>query len=135
MALISLEDARDALASGSRDAALRAMKEAHQTLERVGHTAGVPLAQAARHLGISVPTVRSWAAHGVLRSVPGASPAQIEPESLRIVGHALAELRERGRDREWLGALLDHLEDRAARQRAAVKEGLDQLAHGELEAA
>lgn len=79
--------------------------------------------------------MRSWSARGALRAVPGTSPAQIEPESLRVVGRALAELRARGRDREWLRALLEELEDRAARRSAAVSEGLDQLARGELEAA
>jgi len=33
MALISLDDARDALVSGHRDAAIQAMQEAHRTLE------------------------------------------------------------------------------------------------------
>jgi len=135
MALISLDDARDALQSGSNGAALKAMAEAHETLERIGHAAGVPVAQAARRLGVSVPTVRAWVARGALRAVEGSSPVEIQPESLRSVGRALQELRERGVDREWLQALVDYLDDRQARRSPALKEGLAQLARGELEPA
>jgi DNA invertase Pin-like site-specific DNA recombinase len=135
MALISLDDARDALQSGRRDAAIQAMQEAHRTLEGIGHAAGVPVAQAARRLGVSVPTVRSWIARGALAAIKGSSPVEIEPESLRSVGRALDELRERGQDREWLQALVDYLDDRKARQRPALREGLEQLARGELEPA
>jgi predicted transcriptional regulator len=38
-------------------------------------------------------------------------------------------------DREWLQALVDYLDDREARQRPALREGLAQLARGELEPA
>jgi Homeodomain-like domain len=130
MALISLDDARDALMSGSRDAAMRAMEEAHQTLEAIGHAAGVPVAQAARRLGVSVPTVRSWIARGALRAIKDSSPVEIEPDSLRSVSRALGDLRERGQDREWLTALVDYLHDREARHSPALKDGLEQLAHG-----
>ena len=99
------------------------------------HAAGVPVAQAARRLGVSVPTVRSWIARGALAAIEGSSPVEIEPESLRSVGRALDELRERGQDREWLAALVDYLDDRQARQSPALREGLAQLARGELEPA
>ncbi len=135
MALISLEDAQDALKSGHRDAAIQAIQEAHQTLEGVGHAPGVPVAHAARRLGISEPTVRSWIARGALRAITGSSPVQVEPESLRHVGHALDELRERGRDHDWLEALLDYLHDLQTRRSPALKEGLQQLERGELEPA
>ena len=133
MALISLDDARDALVSGSQDAAIRAMEEAHQTLEGIGHAAGVPVAHAARRLGVSVP--RLWIARGALSAIKGSSPVEIEPESLRSVSRALDELRERGQDREWLAALVDYLDDREARRSPALKAGLEQLARGELEPA
>ena len=135
MALISLHDARDALQSGRRDAAIQAMQEAHRTLEGIGHAAGVPVAHAARRLGVSVPTVRSWIARGALAAIDGSSPVEIEPQSLRSVGRALDELRERGQDRDWLQALVDYLDDRKARQSPALREGLAQLARGELEPA
>jgi transposase-like protein len=135
MALIALEDAHDALKNGRRDAAIQAMQEAHHTLEGVGHTPGVPVAHAARRLGISEPTVRSWIARGALRAITGSSPVQVEPESLRRVGYALDELRERGQDHDWLEALLDYLHDLQTRRSPALKEGLQQLGRGELEPA
>ena len=135
MALISLDDARDALASGSRDAAIRAMEEAHQTLEGIGHAAGVPIAHAARRLEVSVPTVRLWITRGALRAIKDSSPVEIEPESLRSVSRALHELRERGQDRDWLAALVDYLHDREIRRGPGLKEGLEHLARGELEPA
>ena len=135
MALIALDDAHDALQSGRREAAIQAMQEAHRTLEGVGHAAGVPVAHAARRLGVSEPTVRSWIARGALRAINGSSPVEIEPASLRSISHALDELRERGQDREWLAALVDYLDDREARRSPALKKGLEQLARGELEPA
>jgi transposase len=95
----------------------------------------VPVAQAARRLGVSVPTVRSWIARGALRAIKGSSPVQVEPESLRSVSRALDELRERGQDRDWLQPLVDYLDDREARRSPALQEGLEQLARGELEPA
>lgn len=135
MALIALEDAHDALKSGHSDAAIQAMQEAHHTLEGVGHAPGVPVAHAARRLGISEPTVRSWITRGALRAITGSSPVQIEPESLRRVGHALDELRERGQDHDWLEAILDYLHDLQTRRSPALKEGLQQLEREELEPA
>jgi predicted metal-dependent hydrolase len=135
MALIALEDAHDALKNGRSDVAIQAMQEAHHTLEGVGHAPGVPVAHAARRLGISEPTVRSWITRGALRAITGSSPVQIEPESLRRVGHALDELRERGQDHDWLEALLDYLHDLQTRRGPALKEGLQQLERGELEPA
>jgi DNA-binding transcriptional MerR regulator len=111
------------------------MQEAHETLEGVCHAAGVPVAQAARRLGVSVPTVRAWITRGALQAIEGSSPVEIEPESLRSVSRALQELRERGVDREWLQALVDYLDDREARRSPALKEGPEQLARGELEPA
>lgn len=135
MALIALEDAHDALKNGRRDAAIQAMQEAHHTLESVGHAPGVPVAHAARRLGVSEPTVRSWITRGALHTITGSSPVQVEPESLRRVGRALDELREHGQDRDWLEALLDYLHDLQTRRSPALEEGLQQLERGELEPA
>lgn len=57
------------------------------------------------------------------------------PESLRRVGRALDELRERGQDRDWLEALLDYLHDLQTRRSPTLEEGLQQLGRGELELA
>jgi transposase-like protein len=96
---------------------------------------GLPVSEAARYLGVSEPTVRAWLARGALTAVPEAKPVLVDIPSLRRVGHALAELRERGRDRDWTRALVDLLHDHAERRRPELLEGLDELRRGELEPA
>lgn len=63
------------------------------------------------------------------------TPVQVEPESLRRVGRALAELGERGRDRDWLIAFVDHLDDRTVRSSPALCEGPRSTEGGEYEPA
>jgi hypothetical protein len=53
----------------------------------------------------------------------------------RATGRALGELRARGQDRNWLGALADDLHDMSDRRSESVRRGLDELAYGELEPA
>lgn len=134
-ALYTLVDAREAIESGRADAALDALEEAQEVLVSVRHTPGVSVATAGQRLGVSEPTIRSWVKRGALETVPDTRPMQIEPESLHRVNRALAELRERGRDRDWLQALVDHLHDREARGSDALREGLAQLKRGRLEPA
>jgi hypothetical protein len=134
-ALMALTDARQALADDRRDIASSALLEAQRALESVERSPGVPIARAAERLGVSGPTIRSWMQRGALRAVPGVTPVQVEPASLRRVGRALEELRERGQDRDWLSALAYHLDDREARRSHALREGLDQLKRGEYEPA
>ena len=104
-------------------------------LSSVEHAPGVSVAAASERLGVSEPTIRSWVKHGALRAVPEASPVQIDPESLHRVSRALAELRERGQDRDWLAAVVDYLHDREARQSGELREGISELKRGQLEPA
>jgi Helix-turn-helix domain len=62
-------------------------------LKRVAPNAarGVPVAEAAKYLGVSEPTVRLWVRRGALAALPGSKPALIEHESLRRVGRAVRE--------------------------------------------
>jgi hypothetical protein len=65
---------------------------------------------------------------------------QLEEEGRRrgrhdAVSRALAELRERGQDRDWLQAVIDSLHDRQARNSNAVQKGIAQLERGQLEPA
>lgn len=134
-ALYTLDDAREAIENGHPDAALDALDEAQEVLISVKHTPGVSVAAASEQLGVSEPTIRSWVKRGALSAVPKASPMQIEPESLHRVSRALAELRERGQDRDWLQAVIDYLHDREARKSGTVQKGIAQLKHGHLEPA
>jgi len=134
-ALYTLVDAREAIENGHADAALDALEEAQEVLISVRHTPGVSVAAASQRLGVSEPTIRSWVKRGALKTVPDTRPMQIEPESLHRVTRALAELRERGQDRDWLQALVDHLDDREARGSSVLRKGLAQLKCGQLEPA
>jgi len=128
---------RDRLQTGARaiEHALERLAEVQARLQQHVGAQGLPVSAAARYLRVSEPTVRAWLARGPLSSVPDAKPALVEIASLRRVGHALAELRERGRNRDWTRALVDLLHDHAERRRPELVEGLDELRRGELEPA
>jgi hypothetical protein len=158
-AVVALEDARDEL----RTTALTALSEdttttaalserlriGTQAVERaLQHIAdvqnrlaqrltapGLPVSEAAHYLNVSEPTVRGWLTRGPLTPVAGIKPVLVEIASLRRVGHALAELRDHGRDRDWTRALVDLLHDHAEQRRPELLEGLDELRRGELEPA
>lgn len=134
-ALYTLVDAREAIENGHSDAALEALEEAQEALVSVKHTPGVSVTAASERLGVSEPTIRSWVKRGALEAVSEVRPMQIDPQSLHRVSRALAELRGRGRDRDWLGAVVDELHDHEARESDALREGLAQLGRGRLEPA
>ena len=83
---------------------------------------------------MSQPTVREWLKRGVLKRVPGSS-CRFDRSRLREVHRLLAELRERGQDRDWLRSFVDYVHDMAELRRPAVRRGLEQLERGELEPA
>jgi hypothetical protein len=92
------------------------------------------VSEAARYLDVSESTVRAWLTRALSRPRQRPEPV-VDITSLRRVGHAPAELRERGRDRDWTRALVDLLHDRAERRRPKLLEGLDEQRCGELEPA
>jgi Helix-turn-helix domain len=96
---------------------------------------GVPVAEAAKYLGVSEPTVRLWVRRGALVALPGSKPALIEHESLRGVGRTVRELRASGEDREWLEGVVRYIEDMADRSSPSVRQGLKELAEGKLQPA
>lgn len=93
---------------------------------------GVKVADAARILGLTPPTVRSWLESGVLDDVPGARPVRVDVRSLAEVKHAVDLLRELGHDRHLLIAVMRSLRDRAALEGEGVCEGFEDLAAGRL---
>jgi len=96
---------------------------------------GVPVAEAAKYLGVSEPTVRLWVRRGALAALQGSKPMLIEHESLRGVGRVIRELRARGEDREWLEGVVRYVEDMADRSSPSVRRGLKDLAEGKLQPA
>ena len=128
---------RERLQTGAQaiEHAMERLAHAQARLQQRLGAQGLPVSDAARYLHVSEPTVRAWLARGPLSAVPDAKPVLVEIASLRRVGHALAELRERGRDRDWTRALVDLLHDHAERRRPELLQGLDELRRGELEPA
>jgi excisionase family DNA binding protein len=148
-AVVELQDAQDELrglapghtrpAGPQPDAlssALRLLEDAVARLDRpASESSGLPVSQAADYLGVSEPTVRAWLKRGVLHRVPHAKPVLVERSSLRSAHRAVEELRRRGRDRDWLHALVDLLHDRAERRRPELLRGMEELKRGQLEPA
>jgi hypothetical protein len=134
MALVAIQDARRAVGAGAKSDALAALEYATARLDSVPHTRGLPVAQAARLLEVSQPTVRAWLARNLLVAVEGCRPEEVEIDSLRRVRDALAELRARGHDRDWVEQLATYIQSAQARP-DSLEEGLTQLRRGELEPA
>lgn len=137
-AVLELEDARDALEASGEDvsAAVKRIDDVVARLDGVASVpAGLPVADAATYLQVSEPTVREWLKRGVLSRVRDAKPVLIERESLRSVHRLLAELRERGKDRDWLSTFVDYVHDRAVIRSRTVQRGLAEMEAGDLEPA
>lgn len=157
-AVVELEDARDELRTGalaalsddgtmtsaglrarmeigsrSIEAALKRLADVRARLEQ--DTPGLPVSEVARYLELSEPTVRAWLTRRVLTPVAETKPVLVDIASLRRVGRALAELRERGVDRDWTRALVDYLHDRETRSNPALDAGLQELRRGDVEEA
>ncbi len=97
--------------------------ERRQTLDAVrtrlaARDRGVKVADAAKVLGLTAPTVRSWLEAGVLDEVAGAPPVRVEVRSLAEVKHAVDLLRQHGHDRNLLVAVMRLLRDRTALESA-----------------
>lgn len=134
-ALFSVIDAGDAIDRGQAQGAVAALDRAKQELSSIDHSLGMSISDASEILEVSEPTVRSWVQRGALQAVPQSKPLQVDSQSLHKASRALADLRERGQDREWLDSLMDYMTDRGDRRSEAVKQGLNQMKRGELKPA
>lgn len=75
---------------------------------------GAKVADVARLLNISPPTIRAWIDAGVLEEIPDKTPRRVTFESLAAVKRALDEIRAHGDDRPLLMHVMRILRDRAA---------------------
>lgn len=100
---------------------------------RLAEVPGVSVATAARALGLSGQSVRSWVEAGVLDAVPGSQPLQVSTKRVAEVASLVHRLREAGQDRELLRAVVDRLEDERVLVQPRVRRSLDQLQRGEIE--
>lgn len=132
-ALMVVNDAREAVKHARQRDVIEALDELEQSLSRLNPAPGVSVARAAQWLGVSEPTVRNWITRGILEQIEGQSPIQVGPDGLQHVNRAIAELRSRGQDRDWLKSLADYMQDEAARRSPTMREGLEQFRSGKLE--
>lgn len=81
-------------------------------------------------LGVSNPTVREWIEKGVLEDF-GGRPQRVGLESVLRAAPMVDELRELGRDRDLVGAVLNRLESEALKRDRRFKRSLGQTRRGE----
>lgn len=134
---MALPDVVDDLIALQRLADDEADPERRRTLVEVrAHLAardrGVKVADAARVLRLTPPTVRSWLECGVLDDVSGARPIRVDVRSLAEVKHAVDLLREHGHDRNLLDAVMRLVRDDASRGGEGVGEGFEDFAAGRV---
>jgi hypothetical protein len=81
---------------------------------------------------VSEPTVRKWLAEGLLERVEDHKPVEIAQRSVIEVERVLDTVRESYPARRWSEALAAFLHDRDLLGQEWVREGVEQLRHGEL---
>ena len=86
---------------------------------------------AARLLGLSEKTVRSWAAQGVLTVTQRVPRLLLDVQSVHAVSHILRDLRATGRDRDLLDEVWRQLSDAALLERDDLRESIEQMHRGE----
>lgn len=93
---------------------------------------GAKVSEAASVLSLSVPTVRSWVASGILEPLPDRQPARVTYNSLALAKRALDEIRCHQDDRPLLIAVMRQLRDRDVLDDPLLEQALDDVAAGRL---
>lgn len=86
----------------------------------------VRISHAERILGVSNQTVRSWIDEGILEGF-GGSPQRVGLESVMRAKRIADELREQGRDRELMSAVLSRLEALALEQDKGFRRSVGEM--------
>lgn len=104
----------DVAASLGRDKRARILDEVAS--RRLADAPPVRPGIAARLLGVSEPTVRSWVERGILQAVSRRPRLLLDPESVLTLRDLVDELRAVGQDRNLAEALSHRLADEHARR-------------------
>lgn len=99
---------------------------------RLDEAPAVRLSVAGHLLALSAPTVRAWINRGLLEEVAGASPRKVTFESVLTIRPIVEELRQLGRDRGLLEAVIAKIEDDHALSDRKLERSLDEMRNGEL---
>lgn len=86
---------------------------------------------AAKILGLSEKTVRTWAAAGLLTTRQQSPRLLLDVPSVHTVSHVLRELRADGVNRDLLDHVWHRLEDQALLDREDLQESIQQMLRGE----
>jgi len=86
---------------------------------------------AAKILGLSEKTVRTWAAAGLLTTRQQSPRLLLDVPSVHTVSHVLRELRADGVNRDLLDRVWHRLEDQALLDREDLQESIQQMLRGE----
>lgn len=86
---------------------------------------------AAKILGLSEKTVRTWAAAGLLATRQQTPRLLLDVPSVHLVSHVLRELRSEGVSRDLLDHVWHRLEDQALLDRDDLQESIQQMLRGE----
>jgi hypothetical protein len=90
----------------------------------------VTLRYAERVLGVSNPTVRDWVRAGILEDFEG-SPQRVGLESLARARDIVRELREVGKSRDLMAAVMSRLELEELQEDDRFRESRRQMQRGE----
>jgi DNA-binding transcriptional MerR regulator len=99
----------------------------------LAEVATVRVVIAARILGLSEKTIRTWADQGVLTVAEREPRLLLDAASVHEVSHFIRQLREAGKNRDLLDEIGRRLHDQAVIEDDDFKESLAQMRRGEVE--
>lgn len=115
-----------------RDAKSRAAADMEELAwQHIREADPIRVSHAEKVLGVSNQTVRSWIDEGILDGF-GGSPQRIGLESVVRAKQVADELREKGRDRDFMSAVLSRLEALAAEKDKDFRRSVRQMRRREL---
>lgn len=125
LTFIALDDAVDDLRSALDHRNLAAAREALGIVEEITRVAApsISLAEAAKELGVSKPTVRDWLERGLLKQ-RGKSPVRLDFRRTQEVRRQVNELRARKGDRARVVRALEVWADAELLGRDDVADGI-----------
>lgn len=86
---------------------------------------------AAKLLGLSEKTVRTWASQGAISVAQRSPRLLLDLHSVHRISHILRELREHRKDRDLLDEVWRRLNDSVLLERDDLQESIDQMHRGE----